>query len=265
VEANWYSGLTPVPRGHDLVFEAYAKGEGVTGQAYLGVLVQARKEEGESRILVMSKCDALQGTNDWTPLRLRCHVPPESTHVWLECGMYGTGKVWFDDLSVKVEERAEEYPPPGANLLENPSFEEGARGWHIFLEGTSVPPLCSTPRGVRDAGGVLRLENRKGTPASAHTGFYQNMCGFSGKKGTLTLSGSIRAQSVTGKAWVDVVAFGTDGSLGFMVTRELVGDTGWEDFRYPVPVDGKWASYMVRLNLEGEGALYVDDLQAVFH
>ncbi len=264
VDAGWYTMLGQTPVGHDAVFRGQVRTEGLEGQAYLGIIVRgAGEEEAKLRTLVVAYSDRGEGTTGWTPVELRCYVPLEAREVWLECGMYGRGRAWFDDVSLEVEER-EEYPPAGVNLLGNPSFEEGARYWHLFFSGTDRPPVYGSEPGWSGKERSLRVENQPGADPSAHTGFYQTVPGLSGRKGSLLLRGRLRAQAVSGRVWVDAVAFGVSGSLGFMASRELVGSTGWEEFEARIPLDGGADSLMVRLNVEGAGALVADDLGAVF-
>lgn len=264
VDAGWFTLLGAVPVAHDIVFRGYIRTEDLQGQAYLGLIIRgAEKGEMERKTLVAAYSDQAGGSNDWILGELRCYVPPEAQEVWLECGMYGKGRAWFDEVSLEVEERAD-YPLPGVNLLRNPSFEEGAKYWHLFLSGTDRPPSYGFLSDLSRGGSLLRIENPPGGGSASHTGFFQTLCGFSGKKGTLVLRGAVRSESLSGKAWVDVVAFRPSGSLGFMVTRELTGSTGWELLNAGVPLDGEAISLMVRLNVEGAGTFLVDNLEAVY-
>lgn len=264
VDAGWYMPLGMTPVGHDVVFRGQVSTEGLEGQAYLGIIIRgAGEEEAEPRTLVVAYSDRGEGTMGWTPLELRVYVPLQAREVWLECGMYGKGKAWFDEVSLEVEER-EAYPPEGVNLLDNPSFEAGATGWHIFFSGTDTPPAYGPEAGWSGEGLSLRVDNGPGLGPSAHTGFFQTITGLSGHKGALFLRGRIGSRSMSGRAWVDAVAFGVSGSTGFMVSRELRGSSVWEGFEGWIPLEGETDSLMVRLNVEGSGALLADDLEAVF-
>lgn len=264
VDAGWYLCVGPVPPDHDLVFRGQVQAQDLQGRAYLGIIILGEADEkGERETLVVTYSDDVGGTCGWTPSELRCRVPPGAGEAFVECGMYGKGRAWFDEVSLVVEEGTDG-PATGVNLLRNPSFEEGVSGWHLFLEGTSVPPVYGTSAGWSGEGQSLRVENPAGSDAAAHTGFYQSMCGFSGRKGSLLVRGRARGQSLASRAWVDVVAFRPSGSLGFMVTREFAGSGGWEYFEVRLPLDGQAASLMVRINVEGPGAFQVDDLEAVY-
>lgn len=263
VDAGWYTRLPQAPVGHDVVFRGQVRTEGLVGQAYLGVIVRGGEEDQEPRTLLVAYSDGGEGTTGWTPLEMRAYVPLQAREVWLECGMYGKGRAWFDEVSLEVEER-EEYPPEGTNLLRNPSFEEGTRFWHLFLSGTQKPPVYGLESGWSGPGNSLRVENPPDLGATAHTGFFQTVPGLSGHTGSLLLRGRLRARSVSGRVWVDAVGFGVSGSMGYMASRELTGSSGWEGFEARVPLDGETDSLMVRVNVEGSGTLLVDDLEAIF-
>ncbi len=264
VDAGWYMYVGPVPSDHDLVFRGQVRAQDLQGRAYLGITILGEVDEkGQREILVKAYSDDVGGTCEWTPGELRCRVPPGAGIIFVECGIYGKGRAWFDEVSLVVEEK-KEGPAEGVNLLRNPSFEEGVNSWHLFLEGSAAPPSYGPSAGWTGAGYSLRVENPAGSDAAAHTGFYQSLCGFSGREGSLLVRGKARGESLASRAWVDVVAFRASGSLGFMVTREFAGSTGWEDFKVRLPLDGQAASLMVRINVEGAGAFLVDELEAVY-
>ncbi|MBC7254471.1 MAG: hypothetical protein H5T72_10960 [Actinobacteria bacterium] len=263
VDAGWYTRLGQTPVGHDVVFRGRVRTENLQGEAYLGILVRGVGESSEPVTLVAAYLDGVEGTTNWTPLELRCYVPLHADEIWMECGMYGRGRVWFDEVSLEVEER-EEYPPSGVDLLRNSSFEEGTRYWHPFLSGTGNLPLYGLEPDRSGLGQALRVENRPGTDNPVHTGFFQTIPGLSGREGNLFLRGRIRARSMAGRGWVDALAFGVPGAVDFKASRELAGNTDWEEFEAWVPLDGTVDSLMIRLNVEGAGTLLVDDLQAMF-
>lgn len=264
VDAGLYMLLGETPVGHDVVFRGQASTEDLEGHVYLGIVVRGAGEgEAEPRTLVVAYADRDERTAGWTPLELRVHVPLQAGEVWLECGMYGKGRAWFDEVSLEVEER-EAYPPSGVNLLDNPSFETGVRGWHLFFSETEKPPAYGLEGGWSGEGFSLRVENGSGADPSAHTGFFQTITGLSGREGALFLRGRISSRAVSGRAWVDAVAFGISGSTGFVASRELRGSSGWEEFEAWIPLEGETDSLMVRLNVEGSGVLLVDDLEAVY-
>jgi hypothetical protein len=241
VDAGWVMLLGVLPLDHDIVFRGYVKAEELKGEAYLGIIVRgAAQEEGEMETLVTAHSDDLEGDRDWTQVELRCHVPPEARGVWLECGMYGTGRAWFDELSLVMEER-ETFPSPGANLLRNPSFEEGVRHWHCHVSGFAGPPLYAVVPASPGRGNALRISNVPGSGPGAVTAFSQSACGLHGEKGTLRLKGMLRGESVTGRAWVEVFAMRATGPQGYVAAELGRGSGGWSPFELAIPLDGETA------------------------
>ena len=88
-----------------MIAEGYIKTEGFTGGAYLIITLETWKQ-GQDKPVVLDRAytDAVAGDSDWTFTSTRIYVPPEATGVWLEAGVRGEGRAWFDDLSLAVEE-----------------------------------------------------------------------------------------------------------------------------------------------------------------
>lgn len=103
--AGWIMLLDELPLDHTVFFDGYIRTEGLTGAAFLKITLEIR-EEGEERprVLDLVYTDIVNGDSEWTFRDTSIYVPPEATGVWLEIGMTGQGKVWFDDLSLVVEE-----------------------------------------------------------------------------------------------------------------------------------------------------------------
>jgi len=265
IDAGWFMKLDALPRAHDVIFEGYIKTEGLHGEAYLKVLAEGRTgEEENSYVLVSSTSDDVDGDSDWTLSSVRCYIPPEATMVWLEVGLYGDGRAWFDDVSLVVEER-EDTLASGVNLLKNPSFEQGLKHWHIF--SLSPEPLLEygvLPVGP-DGGPALFLQDHApGTPEDKHTGFYQAICGLYGHQGTLDIHGWIRGDDLDGEGRVDVVAFTAAGTINQRFSQGAAVGDAWREFRAEIPIDGEVASVWIRINLDGNGRLFVDGLEAVY-
>lgn len=265
IDAGWFMKLDELPRAHEVIFEGYIKTEGLYGEAYLEVLAEGKAEgEEDSYVLVGASSDDVDGGSDWTLSSVRCYIPPEATAVWLEVGLYGKGRAWFDDLSLVVEER-EDALASGVNLLENPTFDQGLRHWHLFsLTPTPVLEYGVLPVGP-DGGPALFLQDHApGTPEDKHTGFYQAVCGLYGHQGTLNIHGWIRGENLDGEGRVDVVAFTAEGTIDLRFPQGVAVDDTWREFNADIPIDGEVAGVWVRINLDGNGRLFVDGLEAVY-
>jgi hypothetical protein len=265
IDAGLIMRLDELPRARDVIFEGYIKTDDLAGEAYLKILAEG-KAEGDEKIrpVVIASTDEVNGDSDWTPTRIRCYVPPETTGVWLEAGVYGKGRAWFDDLSLSVEER-EDALASGENLLRNPTFEEGTRHWHLFSE--TINPVLeygAIPMGPH-GGMALYLQDRTPDPSVAkYSGFHQAICGLYGHKGTLAVSGWLRADNAGGNGYVGVGVFKAGGEQLLRNPVQVSGNLPWSDFSMSIPIDGEVASVWVMINLEGSGRLYVSDLKATF-
>jgi hypothetical protein len=264
MDAGWFMKLDELPRAHDVIFEGYIKTEGLHGEAYLKVLAEGRTgEEENSFVLVSASSDDVDGDSDWTLSSLRCYIPPEATMVWLEVGIYGNGKAWFDDMSLVVEER-EDTLASGVNLLENPSFDQGLKHWHLFsLTPEPVLEYGVLPVGPNGGLALFLQDHVPGTPEDKHTGFHQAICGFYGHQGTLEIHGWIRGEELDGEGRVDVVAFTTAGTVDLRFSQGIAVGEDWSEFRAEMPIDGEVASIWIRVNLDGNGRLFVDGLEAI--
>ena len=93
----------------------------------------------------VDRTSPIVGTTAWTVYNMGFVVPEGTTRIFLHMGLNGTGKVWFDDVSLAVGDVVvkDEAPPVTAtaqteeverdiegNLLTNPDLEAGTTGWN---------------------------------------------------------------------------------------------------------------------------------------
>jgi hypothetical protein len=103
--AGWYMRLDELPLEHDVFFSGYIRTEGLSGGAYLRITLETEDEgDGGTIVLGWIFSETVAGDNDWTLISVDVHIPPETTGVWLEAGLSGRGRAWFDDLSLEVRE-----------------------------------------------------------------------------------------------------------------------------------------------------------------
>jgi hypothetical protein len=264
-DAGWYMKLQELPRNHDVFFEGFVKTMGLQGGAYLRVLAQGIAEgEEEPHLLVSASNDGAHGDSDWTRYSLQCFIPPEATGVWLEVGVSGKGQAWFDELSLVVEER-EDKLATGENLLLNPSLDDGARYWH-YSGNTPDPRIAYSVSPTAPDGGQAFLFQDL-TPVTAQESYsvlYQSICGFYGHKGTLIVSGVIRARDLDGVGSMGASVFKDSGIDGYRSMVEVSGNSAWTEFNMAIPITDDVDSVWIRINLEGSGGLEVYDLNATF-
>jgi len=102
--AGWYMRLDELPLDHVVILEGYVRTQALAGAAYFMITLEKKDENGRSEALGWVYSDAVTGDSEWTFRHISIYVPPETTGVWLEAGMSGSGSAWFDDLYLVVEE-----------------------------------------------------------------------------------------------------------------------------------------------------------------
>jgi hypothetical protein len=265
-DAGWFIKLDDLPSDHDIVFEGYVKTQGLQGEAYLRILAEGLKEgQEEVQLLVSPSTDDVHGDTDWTLSSLRCFIPPEATGVWLEVGVFGVGKAWFDDVSLIAEGR-EDVLATGVNLLKNPSLEDGTRYWH-YATNIAIPMVSlGNPSLGPDGGKDFFFQVSTPSPQEGSSSWiYQSICGFYGHKGTLAVTGWMRAEGLNGIGNIGVRALGITGEKGYRSIVSVSGDQPWTEFKMEIPIDGQTTDIWVFLDMEGLGSLYVSGLNATFH
>lgn len=256
-DAGWYTRLESVPAGQDVIAEAYVKTESLQGIAYLKVMAEGEKEGGGTTFLVWVSTPGLTGSRDWTPCTLRCHLPPQVTGLWLEVGVAGRGRAWFDDVSLEAVEH-KDVLEEGVNLLQNPSFDEGFTGWHPFKEsGAAAGEDFKVVEGS-DGSRALVMQGREG----GEVGVYQSLCGFYAEEGELELK--CRYRPVDGDAFLSLVSYGTDGVREAVMPLAASPAGSGSEAAGKVKLDGKTVSLWVKVYLEGEGKLVLEDLSLVY-
>ncbi|MDY6796153.1 MAG: hypothetical protein SWK76_12890 [Actinomycetota bacterium] len=262
---GWVMKLDEPPVAHDVLVEGYIRSEGLMGEAYLMILAEG-KEPGseETHLLVRASTDEVSGTSDWTLSELHCYIPPEATGVWLEIGVYGHGKAWFDDVSLVVEDR-ENTLRSGEGLLENPDFDEGLDHWHLFTN-TEGPVLGygTVPLETEGNNALVLRDDTLDSTQDLLSEFSQSICGLYGHQGTLEIKGVMSGKEIDGRAWISVSVLKASGAVEWIVSKEFTGYASWVGFTNQVPIDEDVASVLVSVKLEGNGTIYVDYLDARF-
>jgi hypothetical protein len=103
--SGWVMRLDELPLSREVIVEGYIKTEDLAGVAFLRITLETR-EEGSDKMQVLDWVfsEAVAGDSDWTLCDASIYVPVETAVVWLQVGMQGQGRAWFDDISLVVEE-----------------------------------------------------------------------------------------------------------------------------------------------------------------
>jgi hypothetical protein len=284
---NWSQTLVVGPElwNKDLVFTAWTRSNGVQGRGY--VLMQAYRDTiGKmSRVWGVPRDTSRQrlGYNmiddpyvtlgakreyfsdvetDWVKRKVRVFVPPSTNLVVVRAGLFGTGQVMIDDMSLTAETAL---PPPelpvGVNLLQDPGFEGNGDAWEY-----SLPPydemrvdwdsvvVHSGHASVRFSGGTTGMVMTRAGVAQAI-----GNRSLSGKK--LRLSGWIKCDSLMSQAYIKIYCTTLAGDQHAGAPRLIGNSTPWTrlemDMDVPPGTYQVWAWLLY--NAPCHGRVYFDD------
>lgn len=94
---KWGQSGIPVAPGQQIEISAWVKGENVVGNAGWYVHVNGSKPQ-----LINNVIKAGDGTFDWKEVKFSFTVPETGATMDIGTVLYGTGKAWFDDVSLKI-------------------------------------------------------------------------------------------------------------------------------------------------------------------
>lgn len=96
--SRWsYTTSTPTAPGRTYKATVWAKTQGVTTYAILNM----RYFNGIASVVTIPSTMTVKGTTDWTQISVQGIAPPLSNRIILEFMLYGTGTVWFDDVTLE--------------------------------------------------------------------------------------------------------------------------------------------------------------------
>ncbi len=110
---NWAQRLEVIPVGARLKLTAEVKTADVPENTGV-VMIQCwdTKSSSEGKLLAAATSQSSQpigGTRDWTKVSMEVTVPQNTDAITVRCGMYQSGMIWFDNVSLKI------VSPPPAN------------------------------------------------------------------------------------------------------------------------------------------------------
>jgi hypothetical protein len=284
---NWSQTIDVGPEswGKDLVLKVWTKSNGVDGRGY--VLLQAFRDTvgkvarqlGVSRD-VAGRRAGFPGVNDpiadlawkrvtfddpetdWVPREVRVYVAPTTNIVTARLGLYGTGQVMFDDVSLAmVDAQPAPEVPLNTNLLQNPGFEGSLLGWEV-----SMPPF---PPFIADRDSTVAHTGKSSMHMFVKSGLVSGRTGVAqvfsnraliGKR--LRLTAFAKAESLQSQIGLQLFFHTTTGMKVEKSSMQVYGTTGWKPMivESDVPPDTYeiWAWIMYTAPIPGHA--YFDDL-----
>jgi hypothetical protein len=198
----------------------------------------------------------------WVRRQVRVFIPPSTNLIVVRGGLFGTGQVMFDDLSLTSETAL---PPPtlpvGVNLLKDPGFEGNGDDWEYSLppydemradRDTTV--VHSGKASIRFTGGTIGMVKTRAGVAQ----LIGNRS-LAGKR--LRLTGWIKCDSLMSQAYLKLycTTLARDEDVG---APKLVGNTTpWTrlEMEMDVPRDAYQVWAWLVYNAPAEGRVYFDD------
>ncbi len=144
---NWSQQLFNPPVGKTVRISGDTKTEGVNETS---IWFQCWGKTGELLRKVSSDASYIGGTQDWTHLEFEAEIPPDTQSVMVRCVVVGTGKAWFDNVLISLEE--EESEP----AEDKTSPEEEAQDDVSRITDLSLEALTESNKAIGEANRLLR-------------------------------------------------------------------------------------------------------------
>jgi hypothetical protein len=136
---NWNQNILQDFTGKTLVVKGAIRSDSATDAS---IWVQCWKKNPWT--LLASKSSAsvtpVKGTADWTRVEVRVTAPRGTEYATVRCVLLGTGKAWFDDLSLTTEDAKPAPPPPTPAPAPTPALPARAREKAAPLQAPKVDP-----------------------------------------------------------------------------------------------------------------------------
>ncbi len=284
---NWSQTIVVGPElwDKDVVLTAWTRSNGVQGRGY--ILVQAYRDTvgkmmrlwNVPRDTAMSRLGILmmddpyvylgarreyfsEEETDWVRRQVRVYIPPSTNLIIVRCGIFGTGQVFFDDLSLTAETALPPPPlPVGVNLLKDPGFEGNGNDWEY-----SMPPYDEM-RAERDTV-VVRSGKASIRFSGGTTGMVKTRAGVAqlignrsvaGKR--LRLTGWVKCDSLMSHAYIKLYCTTLKQDEDIGAPRQLGNTTEWTklEMEMDVPDDAYQVWAWLLYNAPAEGRVYFDD------
>ena len=68
-------------------------------------MVYEHPGEGDEVLATFAFSQGVEGVSEWTFQDVRCYIPPEALSVYVQVTLYGQGSAWFDEVTLRVEEK----------------------------------------------------------------------------------------------------------------------------------------------------------------
>lgn len=283
-----YTGFSyPVDsvRGRIATVSGWVRTSGFRGRAGLYAYAHTPPTGGGVGLDRVNQVDSLPAMSEWRHVEVRLPVKASATAFGLGLHIVGSGRIWFDDVQVRLDGRLlRDAPQPGTEALLLTPEENLAPNWDF----ERLPPAAARPAPARLALALDSLLPQHGRralwlrpgPANAGAAFAAAYLGtlsvekIRGK--VLTVKGywrrSMAADTLNGRPAFTYALLGSEGRAGslatYVVARHTVAPTpaapgatwGTFTFRVPVPDNALLSALSLGVQLPGTAPLLLDNL-----
>ena len=284
---NWSQTLIVGPEmwNKDVVLTAWTRSNGVQGRGY--ILVHAMRDtigkmartwsvpRDSARIMLginimedpyvylgVKRAYFSESETDWVQRQVRVYVPPSTNLIIVRCGIFGTGQVYFDDVSLTAEAAL---PPPelpvGVNLLKDPGFEGDGNSWDY-----SLPPYeevgCDRETTIVHSGKAsVRLGGGSTGMVDVRAGVVQLIPNRSLAGKHVRFTAWAKCDSLSAHAYLKLFATTHNRDVDTATPRLLTGSTPWTqlEMEMDTPDDTYHVWVWMQYNAPSPGRVYFDD------
>ncbi|MDO7851208.1 erythromycin esterase family protein [Hymenobacter convexus] len=272
-------------RGRIATVSGCMRTSGFRGRAGLYAYAHTPPTAGSIGLERVDQLDSLAATTDWRRIELRLPVKASATAFGLGLRVAGSGRIWFDDVQVRLDGRLlSDAPVPDTEALLLAPEDVLTPNWDF----ERLPPPAARPEPARLALALdslqpqhgrraLCLRPGAGRPGSPPPAAYLGTLPIDKIRGkTLTVKGQWRTLTNTtalpGSPMFTYALLGGDGRAGrvatYVVARHAVAPTpaapgaAWEAFSFsvPVPDDAALAALSLGVRVPGPAPLLLDNL-----
>lgn len=271
--------------GKDALLSVWTKSNGLQGRAY--IMLQAYRDtvskmsriwgvdrDAARRRMGVSKLDDPlidlgwkrtqfdEPQSEWVRREARVNIPYGTNVLFVRCGLFGTGQILFDDASLTLEPAKPVVPPVvGANLFEDPGFENGALAWEQVVPPFEGARLDRDSTVVHSGKFSMRASNMHDGLVQTRMGLAQPIPGrlLAGKH--VRLSAWFKGDSLKSTAYLKLYAHSANGMSQTPGTDLLSSTFDWTplSIEFDVPKDAAQVWPWLVLNAPSEGTLWFDD------
>ncbi|MFN7922994.1 MAG: hypothetical protein U0Q16_23020 [Bryobacteraceae bacterium] len=249
----------------------FAKTENVSGFVHLSVFERASEGGPFLDAATAPSSGVVRGTTDWKELRTIIPARADAKLLLVRLYLWGTGKVWFDDVQVLVDGRPLVDAPDGEpqvapltsrNISEILGFENGTPGETPFQWGANGAGDTTIDSVVFHGGSYSAHVQRGPSSVGEFGGIVASIpMDFAGK--TIELRGFAKTENVSSSIGMYLREDGVSGPVEFATTQGLgvKGTTSWTEYSVSLPLVSSGKTLFVVATLFGTGHAWFDDLQ----